>query len=194
MTFWMSVTFDLQHKGRKLRIPTNIVSFPVSRLKQQLCLAEVKDRCLWEDVVLHEVSWPVGVCQDNGRGCDESQEVQGQVCLPAGVHYEWVHRAEETVWHNEGGREPGLKRLWNRHTQGITSQVNLAPATWLDRSLQALLLECLYMCVIPHLFICPWSSVFAASAHLWMWAWIDLQRFHAVTSSSFYHDNTARLQ
>ena len=85
--------------------------------------AEVQDRGVREDVVVHEERRPLCVRQEHQRGHDARAQVQGQVRLPAGVLHERVHRAAQALRHHEGGREPGLQGLRGGHAQGIPSQV-----------------------------------------------------------------------
>lgn len=65
---------------------------------------------------LHAERRALCVREDDGRRSGQSQEIQREVCLPAGVHHERVHRAEETLRHHESGGQPGLQRLRHRHT------------------------------------------------------------------------------
>lgn len=81
-------------------------------LRILLSVAEVQNCCLWENVVLHEISRAICVYQNNSRRSCPSAEVQGKVRLPAGVNHEWVHWAEKTVWYDESWWKSGFQRLW----------------------------------------------------------------------------------
>lgn len=59
-------------------------------------------------MAVHENRRTLCLRQENVRGRPARQEVQREVRLPAGVHHERVHRAEETLRHHESGREPRL--------------------------------------------------------------------------------------
>lgn len=83
----------------------------------------VQNRCLREDVGIHEVSRTHGLHQDHSGGRGAGPQVQREIRLPAGVHHERVHRAAETLRHYESGRQLGLQRLRSSHTQGFTVKV-----------------------------------------------------------------------
>lgn len=70
--------------------------------------AALQNSSLWENVVLHEISWTLSVCQDHSRWGVQGAKVEGQICLSTWVYNERVHRATETVWYHESGRKPGL--------------------------------------------------------------------------------------
>jgi len=102
----------------------SLVAFP-TRLFLFLCLSfpEVKNSCLRENVVVHEVSRALGVHQNDGGRGGEGAEVEGEVCLPAGVDDERVHRAAQALRHHESRRQPGFQGLWCSNPQRLSIKV-----------------------------------------------------------------------
>lgn len=86
-------------------------------------LPEVKNSRLRENVVVHEVGRALGVHQNDGGRGGEGEEVEGEVCLPAGVDDERVHRAAQALRHHESWRQPGFQGLWCSNPQRLSIKV-----------------------------------------------------------------------
>lgn len=98
------------------------------------CCSDIQDQGLWAHVGIHVKRRTQSICEWHWGGSPEGTRLQRQICLPVGVHYEWLLQSAQALQHYESGRQFGQQRLWHCHTHRLWPQVRSctfeAPHRW----------------------------------------------------------------